>query len=86
MRLGILDKIQRSEDSRYDYRLHGIIIVCGGMSCYKVADLLDQSPRTIQYWVHRFERNGFADLQEHQRQGRPSVITEEVLSQVGRDL
>ncbi len=75
MRPGILDEIQRHEDARYDHRLHGILLICAGMNCCQVAELLGQAPRTVQYWVRRFERHGFAGLQEKQNQGRPSSLT-----------
>ncbi len=47
MRLALHDEIRRSEDSRYDHRLHGVLLVCSGLSCYAVAELLGQSPRTV---------------------------------------
>jgi len=86
MRFAVQDEILRSEESRYDHRLHGILLVCSGFSCSKVAELLGQSRRTVQYWVRRFERSGFAGLQEGFRAGRPPALDEETLEEVGRDL
>jgi transposase len=86
MRLGIIDEIQRNEDSRYDHRLHGILLICNGMSCYQVATLLGQAPRTVQYWVRRFESHGFAGLQEKPRQGRPAALDDAALTKVEKDL
>jgi len=86
MRLGIIDEIQRHEDSRYDHRLHGLLLICNGMSCYQVADILGQAPRTVQYWVRRFETHGFAGLQEKTRRGRPAALDDETLTEVGKDL
>ncbi len=86
MRIAIQQEIHRSEESRYDHRLHGVLLVCSGLSCYEVADLLGQSPRTVQYWVQRFERKGFAGLQERERSGRPSVLEEKTREAVGVDL
>jgi len=86
MRIAVQQEIVRSDESRYDHRLHGILLVCSGLSCYQVASLLGQSPRTVQYWVHRFERSGFAGLQEGERPGRPSGINEATLSRVGQEL
>ncbi len=60
MQMAIRDEIARSEESRYDHRLHGILLVWQDFSCYEVADMLGHSPRTIQYWVQRFEKSGFA--------------------------
>jgi len=86
MRLAIQDEILRSEESRYDHRLHGILLVCSGFSCSQVAELLGQSRRTVQYWVRRFERSGFAGLQEGFRTGRPPSLDEDTLEEVGGDL
>src|SRR3972149_8726428 len=86
MRFAVQDEILRSEESRYAHRLHGILLVCSGFSCSKVAELLGQSRRTVQYWVRRFERSGFAGLQEGFRAGRPPALDEDALEEVGRDL
>ena len=31
--LGLQDEIRRSEESRYDHRLHGVLLVAQGMNC-----------------------------------------------------
>ncbi len=64
MRIAIQQEISRSEESRYDHRLHGVLLVCSGMNCYEVAELLGQSPRTVEYWVNPFEAHGMARLRE----------------------
>lgn len=86
MRLAVQQEIARSEDSRYDHRLHGILLVSQGLGCYQVADWLGENPRTIQRWVHRFESRGFAGLQEGERSGRPRRLSEAQLAAVDRDL
>lgn len=86
MRIAIQNEIQRSEESRYDHRLHGVLLSCSDMSSYEIADLLGQSPRTVQYWIRRFQSNGFAGLEEGERPGRPSVLAENTLQAIGRDL
>ncbi len=86
MRLAVQQEIARSGDSRYDHRLHGILLVSQGLSCYQVAEWLGEDPRTIQRWVHRFETAGFAGLQEGERPGRPVRLTEAQVEAVGRDL
>jgi len=86
MRVALREEILRSEDSRYDHRLHGVLLVASGVSCYQVAELFGQSPRTVQYWVQRFEKSGFAGLQEKERLGRPSVLDISVKESMGRDL
>ena len=53
--IGLQQEIQRSEESRYDHRLHGVLLVAQGMTCPEVARLLGDAPRSVEYWVHRFE-------------------------------
>ena len=38
--LGLQDEIRRSEESRYDHRLHGVLLVAHGMTCPEAAALL----------------------------------------------
>jgi hypothetical protein len=45
------DEIQRSEQARYDHRLHVVLLVAKGMTCPAVAELLGDPERTIRYWV-----------------------------------
>jgi len=75
MILALQDEIRRSEESRYDHRLHGVLLVAEGFSCHEVSKLLGDSPRTVEYWVHRFEDRGLAGLQEGERSGRPTQLT-----------
>lgn len=72
--LGLQDEIRRSEESRYDHRLHGVLLVALGVSCPQVARLLGDSRRTVEYWVHGFEARGLAGLREGERPGRPSRL------------
>src|SRR3954467_14774404 len=84
--LGLQQEIQRSEDSRYDHRLHGVLLVAQGMTCPEVARILGDAPRSVENWVHRFEREGLAGLMERERSGRPSRLDEEQVKQIDRVL
>jgi transposase len=86
MRLAIQQEIARSEEARYDHRLHGVLLVSQGLSCYQVADWLGQHPRTVERWVQRFETQGFAGLQEGERPGRPPRLTARQVAAVDRAL
>jgi len=86
MTVAIQQEISRSEEARYDHRLHGVLLVSQGMSCLETAQLLGQDPVTVQRWVHRFNRRGFAGLQEGERPGRPAVLSAAQWEAVGRDL
>ena len=86
MKVAIQCEIERSEESRYDHRLHGVLLVCGGRSSYEVGEILGRSPRTIQHWVNRFEKIGFEGLREGERLGRPSRLDAIQLTRLGKDL
>ena len=84
--LSLQQEIQRSEESRYDHRLHGVLLVAQGMTCPEVARLLGDAPRSVEYWVHHFENQGLAGLTEGDRCGRPSRLNEKQLQEINRVL
>ena len=83
--IAVQQEIQKSEESRYNHRLHGILLMCKGFTCYEIADILGHSPRTVEYWVKNFEQKGFAGLYDQPRNGRPPVIID-VLQAVEKDI
>ncbi len=84
--VGLQQEIQRSEESRYDHRLHGVLLVAQGLTCPEVARLLGDAPRTVEYWVRRFEQTGLAGLKEGQRPGRPSRLSAAQIQAINRGL
>ena len=84
--LGLQDEIRRSDESRYDHRLHGVLLVAQGMTCPDVARLLGDAPRSVEYWVRRFEKEGLAGLLEGERPGRPRRLSEKQMEAVDRIL
>ncbi len=86
MRVALQQEIVRSDEARYDHRLHGVLLVCQGLSCAQAAQWLGQDPRTVQRWVQRFERQGFAGLREGDRPGRPRTLAAGQWAEVNRAL
>jgi len=86
MRIALKQEIIRSEDSRYDHRLHGVLLVSAGHSCYDVAKWFGHSPRSVQSWVKRFNELGFAGLQDSIRPGRPSQLSPRMRKEVEKHL
>ena len=80
--LGLQDEIRRSEESRYDHRLHGVLLVAQGLTCPAVAGLLGDAPRSVEYWVRRFEEDGLAGLQKGEHSGRPRRLNPKQLAEV----
>ena len=86
MKIALQQEIVRSDESRYDHRLHGVLLVCQGHSCYTVGEWLGEHPTTIERWVHRFEQVGLNGLREGERTGRPRRIGERTWQRIERDL
>lgn len=86
MILGLQDEIRRSHESRYDHRLHGVLLVAQGLTCPEVAQLLGDGPRSVEYWVRNFERNGLGGLVEGERSGRPPRLSDPQLAEIGAAL
>jgi transposase len=80
--LGLQDEIRRSEESRYDHRLHGLLLVAHGMTCPDVAVLLGDAPRTVEYWIRGFEERGLGALREGDRSGRPGRLSQKHLRRI----
>jgi len=86
MKVAIQQEIGRSEESRYDHRLHGVLLVANGQSCHGVAELFGEDPTTVQRWVRRFEKRGFEGLRDGERSGRRRSLDERQWRQLQRDL
>lgn len=86
MSIAISQEIERNNDSRYNHRLHGVLLVANGMSARQAALWLNESERTVQRWVNRFEKSGFAGLQEGERPGRPRRLSDAHWQSLERDL
>lgn len=82
MILAIQDEIRRNDASRYDHRLHGVLLVAQGMTCPSVAQMLGDAHHTAVNWVQRFEASGLAGLAEGQRTGRPSRLNDQQLAKI----
>lgn len=80
--MGLQDEIRRSEDARYDHRLHAILLVAQGLSGHDVARWLGDSPRAVAYWVSRFIEEGLAGLVELERPGRPPRLSEDQVKEI----
>jgi transposase len=69
-----------SARERLLHRLHSVVLVLNGTSSSAVAQMFDDSPRAVAYWVKRFKRHGIAGLHEAKRPGRPSKLHEHQLT------
>jgi transposase len=84
--LGLQDEIRRTKESREARHLQGVLLVAQGMSCRQASDLLGDKPRTVAYWLRRFERDGLGCLTEDERPGRPRRLREDHLRDIDEAL
>ena len=85
-RIAIQHEIGRTEESRYEHRLHGLLLLAAGHSCRQVAALFGEDDTTIQRWVKRFMQGGLTALREGPRPGRPSTLDQAQWSRLEADL
>lgn len=76
------NEIRRSPDSRYEHRVHAVLMVAQNMSCVQVAELLGDSIRAVQDWVRKFNRHGLASLYDVPKPGRSSKITPALINEI----
>ena len=86
MKMALQQEIVRSDESRYDHRLHSVLLVAKGFSCYEVGSMLGHTPKTIETWVNEFNVKGFAGLQEEFKPGRPPSLNETMINSINSDL
>jgi transposase len=86
MRIAIQQEIGRSEESRYDHRLHALLLLAAGHSCREVAELFGEDDTTVQRWVHRVRQGGLGALRESERPGRPPSLDSRQWHELQTDL
>jgi len=74
MEISLQNEIFRSKESRYNHKLHGLLLICRGFTCYDVAKMFGQNPTTVQRWIKSFENDGFSGLEDGDKTGRPQRL------------
>ena len=75
LRAALAGALRDSGELRFLHRLHAVLLVSVGQSCYAVARWFGENPRTIERWVHAYETYGEGGLREHHHGGRQSALT-----------
>ena len=73
-----------SLEARYLHRLHAVLLVAGGCSCYEVGCWFHDSPRSVERWVHAYQAKGLAGLRDRLQCGPscrvPSHVQQELVA------
>lgn len=80
------DEISGTREGRYFHRLHVVLPVLRGASCYEAARLYGDSPRSVEYWVRRLVSQGLAGLEEGERSGRPGRLSPTAEERVRKEI
>ena len=86
LRDAMADAMHASADMRFLHRIHAVLLVATGQSCYRVAHSFDDDPRSVERWVNGFNSLGIDGLRDHHHGGRPATLSAEQLQQLGDDL
>jgi len=75
-------QLRASPQVRRLHRLHAVLLVAGGLSCRKAARLLGDSPRSVEYWAHRYMSDNDNGLKDKKHTGRRPRLTPAQLAQL----
>ena len=82
----LTSELHRSSELRFMHRLHAVLLVSVGRSCYEVAGWFNIDRRSVERWIHAYEQYGAEGLREQQRSGRPAQLTAQQVQQLGLEL
>ena len=68
------------------HRLHCVLLIAKGRSCYEVARWFGGNPRTLERWVHALDLHGIEGLREHHTGGRPARLTDDEAQRLALEL
>ncbi len=86
LRTALASALHRSGELRFMHRLHAVLLVSFGRSCYEVALWFGENPRSIERWVHAYGRSGCEGLHDHHHGGRPPRLTRPQSQLLAREL
>ena len=75
LRAALASELLVSAHARFMHRLHALLQVSLGQSCYEVALQFGEHPRSIERWLHRFATNGASGLREGNHPGRTGQLS-----------
>ena len=73
---------EHSPQSRFVHRLHCLLLVGTGRSCYDVAEVFGDDPRSVERWVREFQQHGIEGLREKPRPGRQTTLADAQMRQL----
>lgn len=75
-----------NREARFGHRLHVVLLVSLGFSCYEVAGWFGEHPRTVERWVAAYEAEGLTGLCRPLHAGRPGLLSPLQLGRLAGEL
>jgi transposase len=70
-----LKTLYRSEkNAKLAQRIHGLYLASKGLTSPEVMTITGASRRTIQQWVHKYNKQGISGLKDKPRPGKPTKL------------
>lgn len=86
LRLILARALAGAAELRFLHRLHAVLLVSVGRSCYEVAHWFGENPRSVERWVHAFDALGEHGLRSHHHGGRSARLALPQLHTLAQDL
>lgn len=86
LRTALASAVHRSNELRFVHRLHAVLLVSLGHSCYEVARWFGEDPRSIERWTQAYSLHGDEGLRDHQRGRRPTRLTAQQSQQLALEV
>lgn len=62
------------EDARLARRIHAVYLASKGWSCLDIVAITGAGRRTVQQWVHKYNKHGIDGLTDRSRPGQPTKL------------
>ena len=70
-----LKTLYRSEkNAKLAQRIHGLYLASKGLTVSQIMAIIGVARRTIQQWVHKYNRQGIVGLKDNPRSGKPTKL------------
>lgn len=70
-----LQMFYRSEkNARLAQRMHGVYLASKELTCPEIMNITGAARRTIQQWVHKYNKKGIVGLKDKPRPGTPTTL------------
>ena len=86
LRLILAQALAGAAELRFLHRVHAVLLVSVGCSCYEVAHWFGENPRSVERWVHAFDTLGQHGLRNHHHGGRSARLALPQLRMLALDL